>query len=401
MSSCVLKVFHGEDVRRIRVDMPADDSECFEVVQAAVVKAFDMQKAEGAPVSVSLMCKDEDVLCELTPSTLCKLIKDAPNGCLRLYTCELECTNSPPDAEARTSVGECSPDAESQLGTAEFQDCAEDLENEEDVSWQSNASDEVHQEASPTSARPSSSKFASRMSDQTLSSLFKTDMEKKPDHVGEGFLQGLHHLGNHVCRGIDTLHEKNRATRQKDAMSKMKSTGEGLLNVGLGVWKGVFALRASTYEGLRHTPDSIADQVIKERLHNKHGVQGAGRGDLLESNLENEEEPKHVLHGFVRGGTGLVRGVKGGFRTLVDKPREAYIEKGAEGLAKGLGQGVLGLGTHVAAGALDYAVNMNLGWKNTPEAIARAINEHDSTVRDMPTNAPNAAYELAESQSHM
>jgi len=187
-------------------------------------------------------------------------------------------------------------------------------------------------------------------------------------------------MGQHVSSGIDQLRNKSRSGHEQEgAVGAMKGTGEGLLNVAHGVWKGWYDLKASTYEGLRRTPDTVADHVNSDRHHNKHGVQGEGRGDLLETNLEGDEEPQHALHGLVRGVTGVGRGVSGGLKAMVERPREAYRENGVEGLPKGLGQGVLGLGTNVASGALDFCISMNLGWKNTPEAIARAFNERNSS----------------------
>mmetsp|Transcript_155547 Transcript_155547/g.274686 ORF Transcript_155547/g.274686 Transcript_155547/m.274686 type:complete len:404 (-) Transcript_155547:70-1281(-) len=370
MTSSVLKVFHGEDVRRIRVDMPTDDQQCFEAVQAAVVKAFGLKSDGESPASVALMCKDEDVLCELTPITLRKLLNEENNGCMRLYICETGCAETSPVDSAPIS------------STAD--NCAtEESEATNGASLRSNASDEMHQDAS------SQSPFVS------LGALLTTDMEKKPDHVGEGILQGLHHMGHHVSDGLDTFKTKSHVGHlQEGTIGEIKGAGEGLLSVGLGVWKGWFDFQASTYHGLRRTPDMIADQVNKDRLHNKHGVQDEGKGELLETNLD-EEEPQNVMHGFRRGVTGFTRGVSSGFKALVKRPQEAYKQKGLEGLPMGLGQGILGLGTNVAAGTLDYTTNMSLGWKNTPEAVVRAF-KAERAMPHTPPNTPAAAQDNAQ-----
>lgn len=204
----------------------------------------------------------------------------------------------------------------------------------------------------------------------------RVDTEKKPDHVGEGLLQGLNKWCDHVGEGAHKLWRKPQEGHQKEgALGAVKGVGEGLVGFGIGIGKGTCDFFGRTLEGVRHTPDAVADKVIKERKYNKHGVEGEGRGELLESYVE-EEEPEHIGTGFIAGVTGLGRGVREGFKDLATKPMEGAKEGGAKGFARGAGQGLLGFGTKTASGTLDFATSLLNGAKNTPDAISKAVKKY-------------------------
>lgn len=202
----------------------------------------------------------------------------------------------------------------------------------------------------------------------------RVDTEKKPDHVGEGLLQGLNKLCDHVGDGAQKLWRKpQEGHREAGALGAAKGVGEGLLSFATGVGKGTCDLLGSTLEGVRHTPDAIADKVIKEREHNKHGVEGEGKGELLESYIETEQEPEHIGDGFMSGVRGLGRGLSSGLQDLAKRPIEGAREGGAKGFAVGAGKGLLGFGTKAASGTLDFATSVLNGAKNTPDAISKAV----------------------------
>jgi len=202
----------------------------------------------------------------------------------------------------------------------------------------------------------------------------RVDTEKTPSHVGEGFLQGINKFGDHVSTGARTMWNKpQEGHRESGAMGAAKGVGEGLLGLAAGVGKGACDFVGSTLEGVRHTPDAIADRVNKERKHNRHGVEGDGKGELLETFCEENQEPEHVGTGIVTGVKCLGKGLASGLKDLRDKPLEGAKDAGTIGFAKGLGQGVMGLGTKAASGTLDLATNFVSGVKNTPEAIGKKV----------------------------
>lgn len=203
----------------------------------------------------------------------------------------------------------------------------------------------------------------------------RVDTEKKPDHVGEGLLQGLNKFGDHVGDGAKTLWRKPQEGHQKEgALGAAKGVGEGLLSLTTGIGKGACDLLGSTLEGVRHTPDAVADKFNKDRQHAKHGVEGDGTGEILETYVD-EKEPEHLGHGLLSGARGFGKGLFGGLQDLANKPVEGAREGGVAGFARGAGQGLLGFGTKTASGTLDLATSVLSGAKNTPDAIGRTVTD--------------------------
>mmetsp|Transcript_86520 Transcript_86520/g.253256 ORF Transcript_86520/g.253256 Transcript_86520/m.253256 type:complete len:295 (-) Transcript_86520:102-986(-) len=203
----------------------------------------------------------------------------------------------------------------------------------------------------------------------------RVDTQKKPDHVVEGVLQGMNKWCDHVGDGASKLWRKSTEGHQREgALGAAKGVGGGLLDLATGVGKGTCDFLGSTLEGVRHTPDAVADKVNKDRKHNKHGVEGEGRGELLETYLEEEEkEPEHIGEGLVSGARGFGKSLASGWKDLVGKPMEGARESGAAGFAKGAGQGLLGFSTKAASGTIDLASSLLSGAKNTPDAIGKAV----------------------------
>jgi len=203
----------------------------------------------------------------------------------------------------------------------------------------------------------------------------RVDTAKKPDHVGEGVLQGLNKLVDHVGDGAQKLmHKPQEGLEREGALGAAKGVGSGLLDFATGTLKGTCDLLGSTLEGVRSTPDALADTVNADRAHNKHGVEGEGRGDLLETFKEEaEHEPEHLGDGVMNGVQGLGRGLMSGWKDLTTKPMEGARESGVGGFALGAGKGLLGFAAKASSGTLDLATSVLSGAKNTPDAIERRL----------------------------
>lgn len=75
--------------------------------------------------------------------------------------------------------------------------------------------------------------------------------------------------------------------------------------------------------------------------------------------------PKHALYGFTTGANSFITSVASGVGGVVRKPLEGAEQEGALGFFKGVGKGVLGLGTKPIIGVLDAASNVTEGIRNT------------------------------------
>lgn len=75
--------------------------------------------------------------------------------------------------------------------------------------------------------------------------------------------------------------------------------------------------------------------------------------------------PKHALYGFTTGANSFITSVASGVGGVVRKPLEGAESEGALGFFKGVGKGVLGLGTKPIIGVLDAASNVTEGIRNT------------------------------------
>jgi len=213
-------------------------------------------------------------------------------------------------------------------------------------------------------------------------SIPRVDPDKKPEHVGVGLLQGLNKWCDQVGTGAQKLWNKPQEGYQREgALGSAKGVGEGLLGLASGVGKGACDFVGSTLEGVRHTPDAVANAVNKDRKHQKHGVSGEGSGELLETYIEEEDEanptghkePEHIGEGLVTGVKAAGRGLYGGLEDLAMRPYQGAKDGGAKGFAEGLAHGVLGFGTKTATGTLDLASSLVYGAKNTPDAIEKAV----------------------------
>lgn len=212
----------------------------------------------------------------------------------------------------------------------------------------------------------------------------RVNPDKKPEHVGVGLLQGLNKWCDQVGDGAQKLWNKPQEGYQREgALGSAKGVGEGLLGLASGVGKGACDFLGSTIEGVRHTPDAVADVVNKDRKRQKHGVSGEGSGELLESYVEEEseanptghKEPEHIGQGLLTGVKAAGKGLYGGLEDLTMRPYYGAKDGGAKGFAEGVAYGVLGFGTKTATGTLDLASSLVYGAKNTPEAISKSVND--------------------------
>lgn len=201
------------------------------------------------------------------------------------------------------------------------------------------------------------------------------DTEKKPDHVGEGLLQGINKLGDRTWAGMSSLWNKpQEGAREEGALGFVKGVGQGTLDLAGGVAGGTIDLVSKSLEGVRHTPDAIADAVQgSEREHKKHGVDDE-KGGMLDTHIESEQEkhPEHVGEGLLYGGKALMTGVWDGVCDLGKKPMDGAKEEGAVGFVKGVGSGVGGFLAKTVSGAIDMTQSVGEGLQQTPAAVERA-----------------------------
>lgn len=220
----------------------------------------------------------------------------------------------------------------------------------------------------------------------------RVDTEKKPEHVGVGLLQGLNKFGDHISEGAGRLWRKPQEGHAKEgALGAAKGLGEGVLNLTSSIGKGACDFTVSTLEGIRSTPDAVGNVVQKDRDRNKHGVEGEGDGEILETYIEDEKEPEHVGTGFMTGATGFAKGIMSGGQDFVNKPMEGAKKDGALGFAKGLGTGTLSFTTKTLSGSLDLVTHTLKGARNTPETFEKAVNQYREGAGSSSSAAVSAA----------
>eukprot|EP00933_Yihiella_yeosuensis_P018125 TRINITY_DN15001_c2_g1_i3.p1 TRINITY_DN15001_c2_g1~~TRINITY_DN15001_c2_g1_i3.p1 ORF type:complete len:282 (-),score=67.62 TRINITY_DN15001_c2_g1_i3:70-915(-) len=208
----------------------------------------------------------------------------------------------------------------------------------------------------------------------------------QPVHVGAGLMQGLSKFGEHVSHGSTRLVRRTREGHETGGtLGAVKGAAVGSVILTSSLGKGACDLLGRTLEGVRHTPDVVADKVVKDRQHKKHGVDGEGEGEILQSYVE-ENEPAHIGEGLITGARGLGRGFVAGLKDLAVKPVEGAKDNGTKGFAQGLGLGALGFVTKASAGTLDFAINLADGAKNTPGKIDSYIKKRQGVEK-----APDAS----------
>lgn len=66
------------------------------------------------------------------------------------------------------------------------------------------------------------------------------------------------------------------------------------------------------------------------------------------------KKPKHLVHGFAKGGIAVFKGIQQGITGVVMKPVEQTKKSGVLGFFKGAAQGVAGLVVKPTTGVIDF-----------------------------------------------
>mmetsp|Transcript_122999 Transcript_122999/g.382919 ORF Transcript_122999/g.382919 Transcript_122999/m.382919 type:complete len:445 (+) Transcript_122999:134-1468(+) len=194
-----------------------------------------------------------------------------------------------------------------------------------------------------------------------------------PRHLLDGIYQGMSELSGSAWHGMHS------AVKQP----LRYAAREGVLGAGKGLIVGTFTLTESladgmldmasyVVEGVRNTPEALADYVAGEdRLHYRHLIDKQ-EGRMLETYLK--RQPKNLPDGILLGGKALSGGLAGGASSLVMKNAQAineiyYLRDAPKCVGKGLLQGVTGFTTKAASSSLDFAEAVVDGARNTPDYV--------------------------------
>lgn len=233
------------------------------------------------------------------------------------------------------------------------------------------------------------------------------DTEKEPEHIGVGALQGLNKWGQSNYEGVCSLISKpGEGYKEEGAWGAVKGVGQGTLDLAGGVLGGGLDFVSCTLEGVRNTPDAVADVVQgEERCKTKHGVEDE-EGKILESyvnkNDKEKSEPQHIGEGLMTGVTAFGMGVFGGAKDLVMKPVESVQqeENVAWGVVKGVGGGLASFTTKTLSGTLDLAQGVVKGVKNTPKAVSEAASySYERSQRATDSNHTGHRYQRTQNST--
>lgn len=204
--------------------------------------------------------------------------------------------------------------------------------------------------------------------------------DERPGHVGDGLSQGLMQWRHRVEAGSEKLQRKPReGLASGGAVGAALGAGQGFAYFWADVARGACDFTNSALEGVRRTPDTIADALSKERPRHKYGIESEGQGDVLATFITGDE-PAHFVDGLLVGSHYLGYALGSGVRDLRKKVVEG-AEKGRIEAAIGFSEGTLGLSAKTAAGSLDFVTCVVSGIKNTPHAIDNVVKSYQRGTR--------------------
>mmetsp|Transcript_32741 Transcript_32741/g.90431 ORF Transcript_32741/g.90431 Transcript_32741/m.90431 type:complete len:549 (-) Transcript_32741:175-1821(-) len=194
-----------------------------------------------------------------------------------------------------------------------------------------------------------------------------------PRHVLEGLFQGASELSNSTWYG---MHAAMKQPMQHAAREGLLGAGKGLIggafSLAESVLDGALSMTSYIVEGVRNTPDALADYMVgEERPHYRHTTDGQ-EGRMLETYLE--RQPKHLPDGVVLGSKAVGNGLVDGTTSLIMNNIEAVgglysCSRIPLELGKGLVAGVAGLTAKTTASSLDIAEAVVDGARNTPDYV--------------------------------
>ena len=101
-------------------------------------------------------------------------------------------------------------------------------------------------------------------------------------------------------------------------------------------------------------------------------------GSSVDKN-KTHKNPKNMVSGIGYGGVAFLKGVWDGVTGLVTQPYKGGKEKGAKGVAVGMGKGLIGLVAKPVAGTVGLVGCTVQGTVNTPGTIKRAVTKKKTT----------------------
>lgn len=206
-----------------------------------------------------------------------------------------------------------------------------------------------------------------------------------PRHVLDGAAQGSELLARECWHGMVAFtRQPYECMSREGLMGLPKGVILGSYDLTRGVADGTLDLVSNLVEGIRNTPDTVANAMLGEdRPHWKYGIDGE-EGRILETHLQRPS--KQVLDGAMQGTKAVTTGITCGVVDLIAKPIDTiHTERTwTAGIAKGVGQGLVGLTAKTAAGVLDLTDAVTDGLRHTPGWVADEIAELRGFGRDAP-----------------
>jgi len=206
-----------------------------------------------------------------------------------------------------------------------------------------------------------------------------------PRHVLDGAAQGSELLAREWWHGmVNFTRRPYECMSREGLMGLPKGVVLGSYELTRGVADGTLDLVSNVVEGIRNTPDTVANAMLgQDRPHWKYGIDGE-EGRILETHLERPS--KQFVDGAMQGTKAVTTGVTCGVVDLIAKPMDSIFNERSwtAGIAKGVGQGLVGLSAKTAAGALDFTDAVTDGLRHTPGWVADEIAELRGFGRDAP-----------------
>jgi len=205
-----------------------------------------------------------------------------------------------------------------------------------------------------------------------------------PRHVLDGAAQGSELLAREWWQGMVNFTRKPYECMSREGLMGLpKGVILGSYELSRGVADGTLDLVSNVVEGIRNTPDTVANAMLgQDRPRWKYGIDDE-EGRILETHLERPS--KQVVDGAMQGTKAVTTGVTCGVVDLVAKPMDSIFTEGVVlGITKGVGQGLVGFTARTAAGALDLTDAVTDGLRHTPGWVADEIAELRGLGRGAP-----------------
>lgn len=194
----------------------------------------------------------------------------------------------------------------------------------------------------------------------------------EPEHVFHGVGLGVVQLSKGLCEDTQVAVLRTTADTKSQGVYGL---GRGVVvnsaRLACSIPLRAFDSLSTVVEGLRNTPDCLADEFVG-RPRARYGVDKEP-GRLFETRLE--DPPAHIGTGLQDGLVAFGTGLADGGYDLVCKPLEA---SGPRSAVAGVGQGLMGFTCKTTAGAFDLAQAVVEGIGGTPNTVLGAVEDATS-----------------------